>query len=98
MPNQTEQQDTREMPDEPKRWQKKTAAVEWLSTSIVHDLRNPLGANCEAAEMLIVADAAPAQVNRLATNIYRAAGRVIRLPLNRARTSRKPLTGVLYAR
>jgi signal transduction histidine kinase len=56
--------------------QEAVSAVDWLSTSIVHDLRNPLGAIYAAAEMLIDADAGPAQVNRLATNIYRAAGRM----------------------
>src|SRR6202163_4907803 len=52
------------------------SAVEWLSTSIVHDLRNPLGAIYAASEMLIEVDAGPTQVKRLATNIYRAAGRM----------------------
>jgi signal transduction histidine kinase len=49
---------------------------EWLSTSIVHDLRNPLAAIYAAAEMLIELDAGPTQAKRLATNIYRAAGRM----------------------
>jgi signal transduction histidine kinase len=57
-------------------WQENISAVEWLSTSIVHDLRNPLGAIYAAAEMLIELDAGPTQVKRLATNIYRAAGRM----------------------
>jgi len=52
------------------------SAVEWLSVSIVHDLRNPLGAICAAAEMLVGFDAGPTQVKRLASNIYRAAGRM----------------------
>jgi signal transduction histidine kinase len=52
------------------------SAVEWLSMSIVHDLRNPIGAIYAAAEMLMDVDAGPAQVKRLATNIYRAAGRM----------------------
>jgi len=56
-------------------WQENISAVEWLSTSIVHDLRNPLGAIYAAAEMLIEVDG-PTQVKRLATNIYRAAGRM----------------------
>jgi signal transduction histidine kinase len=54
----------------------KMSAVEWLSTSIVHDLRNPLAAICAAAEMLTELDAGPTQVKRLASNIYRAAGRM----------------------
>jgi signal transduction histidine kinase len=57
-------------------WLENISAVEWLSTSIVHDLRNPLGAIYAAAEMLIEVDAGPTQVKRLATNIYRAAGRM----------------------
>jgi signal transduction histidine kinase len=56
--------------------QENIPAVEWLSTSILHDLRNPLGAIYAAAEMLMEVDAAPTQVKRLATNIYRAAGRM----------------------
>src|ERR1700689_4504375 len=58
-----------------KRGQEHLSAVEWLSPSIVHDLRNPLGAIYAAAEMSLDVDAEPTQVNRLATNIYRAAGR-----------------------
>ena len=55
----------------------KIFAVEWLSTSIVHDLWNPLGAIYAAAEMMLVEfDAGPTQVKRLASNIYRAAGRM----------------------
>jgi signal transduction histidine kinase len=57
-------------------WQENISALEKLSTSIVHDLRNPLGAIYAAAEMLIQVDALPTQVKRLATNIYRAAGRM----------------------
>jgi signal transduction histidine kinase len=54
----------------------KTSGVDWLYTSIVHDLRNPLGAIYAASELLVEADAGPTQVKRLATNIYRAAGRM----------------------
>lgn len=50
--------------------------IEWLYTSIIHDLRNPLGSIYAAAELLINLDAGPAQVKRLATNIFRAAGRM----------------------
>jgi signal transduction histidine kinase len=53
-----------------------TSALEWLSTSIVHDFRNPVAAICAAAEMLKELDVGPAQVQRLATNIFRAAGRM----------------------
>jgi signal transduction histidine kinase len=57
-------------------WQKNVSAIEWLSTSIVHDLRNPLGTVYAAAEMLMELDPGPIQVKRLATNIFRAAGRM----------------------
>ncbi len=53
-----------------------TSAVEWLSSSIVHDLRNPLGAIYSAAEMLIRLDSTTTQMRRLATNIFNAAGRM----------------------
>ncbi len=43
-----------------------------LASSIVHDLRNPLAAIYGGAEMLVDTDLAPAQVKRLAGNIYRA--------------------------
>jgi signal transduction histidine kinase len=57
-------------------WPKRVSSIGWLSTSIVHDLRNPLGAIYAASELLVKADAGPTQVKRLATNIYRAAGRM----------------------
>jgi signal transduction histidine kinase len=51
------------------------SAIEWLSTSIVHDLRNPLATIYAAAEMLMH-HPGPTQVKRLSTNIYRAAARM----------------------
>ncbi len=60
----------------PESRQENTFGIEWLYTSIVHDLRNPLAAICAASEMLIEGDAGPNQVKRLATIIYRAAGRM----------------------
>jgi len=57
-------------------WQKRISSIGWLSTSIVHDLRNPLGTVCAGAEMLMELDLAPTQVKRLAANIHRAAGRM----------------------
>jgi signal transduction histidine kinase len=59
--------------------QKNVSDIEWLSTSIVHDLRNPLGAIYAAAEMLIELNPGMTQVQRLATNIFRAAGRMRQL-------------------
>ena len=56
--------------------QESVSAIEWLSTSIIHDLRNPLGAIYAAAEMLMDMDPGPSQRKRLATNIYCAAGRM----------------------
>jgi signal transduction histidine kinase len=56
--------------------QKRIPTIGWLSASIVHDLRNPLGAVFAGAEMLMELDPAPTQVKRLAANIYRAAGRM----------------------
>jgi signal transduction histidine kinase len=47
-----------------------------LSASIVHDLRNPLAAIYGGAEMLVDADLPPANVKRLAGNIYRASRRI----------------------
>lgn len=47
-----------------------------LSTSIVHDLRNPLAAIYGGAEMLVDGDLSPQQVHRLAVNIYDSSRRV----------------------
>jgi signal transduction histidine kinase len=47
-----------------------------LPASILHDLRNPVAAIYGAAEMLIDADLPPAQIKRLASNIYRASQRI----------------------
>jgi signal transduction histidine kinase len=48
----------------------------WLSTAIVHDLRNPLATVFAGAEMLMQLDATSTQAKRLAANIHRAAGRL----------------------
>src|SRR3984957_18128492 len=48
----------------------------WLSTSMVHDLRNPLETVDAGATMLMDQDSTPAEVKRLAGNIYRAASRI----------------------
>ena len=60
----------------PEAWQKNVSATEWLSASIVHDLRNPLTTVYTAAEMLVHLDPGLPQIKRLAINIYRAAGRM----------------------
>jgi signal transduction histidine kinase len=60
----------------PEIWQKRISTIGWLSTSIVHDLRNPLGTVFAGAEMLMQLDPASTQAKRLAANIYRAASRM----------------------
>lgn len=52
------------------------ATIGHLSTSIVHDLRNPLAAIYGGAEMMVDGDLPPAQLKRLANNIYRASRRI----------------------
>lgn len=56
--------------------QERIATIGRLSSSIVHDLRNPLAAIYGGAEMLVDSDLPPAQVKRLSTNIYRASRRI----------------------
>jgi signal transduction histidine kinase len=48
-----------------------------LSTSIVHDLRNPLAAIYGGAEMLVDANLSSSQVRRLAESIYQASRRIM---------------------
>jgi signal transduction histidine kinase len=52
--------------------QERISTIGRLSTSIVHDLRNPLAAIYGGAEMLIDGELSPAQMQRLAGNIYRS--------------------------
>ena len=52
--------------------QERIATIGQLSTSIVHDLRNPLAAIYAGAEMLVDGDLPVDQTRRLARNIYRA--------------------------
>ena len=63
-------------------------STQWLSASIVHDLRNPLGTVIAGAEMLMELDLAPAQVKRLAANVLGAAGRMRDLVADLACASR----------
>jgi signal transduction histidine kinase len=63
------------LPSRSETWQKRIS-TEWLSASIVHDLRNPLGTVIAGSEMLMELDLTPAQVKRLAANILRSAGRM----------------------
>src|SRR4029077_1461909 len=64
------------LPSRSESWQKRIPSISWLSTLIVHDLRNPLGTVLASAEMLMELDPAPTHVKRLAGNIHRAAGRM----------------------
>jgi signal transduction histidine kinase len=52
--------------------QERLAAVARLSSSLVHDLRNPLAAIYAGSEMLAEGDLSPARVQRLAVNLHRA--------------------------
>lgn len=52
--------------------QERISTIGQLSTSIVHDLRNPLAAIYAGAEMLVDGHLPPDQTRRLARNIYRA--------------------------
>lgn len=52
--------------------QERISTIGRLSTSIVHDLRNPLAAIYAGAEMLFDSNLSAVQVQRLAKNIYRA--------------------------
>ena len=56
--------------------QERISTIGRLSTSIVHDLRNPLAAIYGGAEMLVDTDLSPEQVRRLAVNIYRASRQI----------------------
>jgi signal transduction histidine kinase len=56
--------------------QERIMTIGRLSSSIVHDLRNPLAAIYGGAEMLVDRDLTPAQIQRLAGNIYRASRHV----------------------
>jgi signal transduction histidine kinase len=56
--------------------QERIATIGRLSTSIVHDLRNPLAAIYGGAEMLIDGELSAGQVQRLAGNIYRSSRRM----------------------
>jgi signal transduction histidine kinase len=55
------------------------SAIDWLSTSIVYDLRNPLATIYAAAETVVDLHPALIQVKRLAANIYGAADRMRKL-------------------
>jgi signal transduction histidine kinase len=56
--------------------QERISTIGRLSTSIVHDLRNPLAAIYGGAEMLVDTELSPEQVRRLSANIYRASRQI----------------------
>ncbi|MEI9811440.1 MAG: ATP-binding protein [Acidobacteriota bacterium] len=56
--------------------QERISTIGRISTSIIHDLRNPLAAIYGGAEMLVDRELSAAQVQRLAGNIYRASRKV----------------------
>lgn len=56
--------------------QERISTIGRLSTSLVHDLRNPLAAIYGGAEMLVDSHLSPAQVRRLAANIYKSSRRI----------------------
>jgi signal transduction histidine kinase len=64
------------------------ATVGRLSTSIIHDLRNPLAAIYGGAEMLVDAKLSPSQVKRLAESIYHSSRRILAMLQELADTTR----------
>lgn len=74
--------------------QEQIATIGRLSSSIVHDLRNPLAAVYGGAEMLVDAELSPEQRHRLAVTIYGASRRIQELLqdlLDVSRGKSKPL-------
>jgi signal transduction histidine kinase len=57
--------------------QERIATVGRLSTSIIHDLRNPLAAIYGGAEMLVDAELSVDQVRKLASSIYNSSRRIL---------------------
>jgi len=56
--------------------QERISTIGRLSTSIIHDLRNPLASIYGGSEMLVDDELSQPQVKRLAANIYRSSRRV----------------------
>jgi signal transduction histidine kinase len=52
---------------------------DWHSTSILHDLRNPVATICASSEMLMTSDVRPDEMKRLAANMHSAAARMRKL-------------------
>lgn len=68
--------------------QERIGTIGRLSTSIVHDLRNPLAAIYGGAEMLVEGDLPPEHVKRLAANIYRSSRHIQELLLDLVNVTR----------
>jgi signal transduction histidine kinase len=74
--------------------QEQISTISRLSSSIVHDLRNPLAAIYGGAEMLVDAELSSEQQRRLAANIYSSSRRIQELLqelLDVSRTRNKPV-------
>jgi K+-sensing histidine kinase KdpD len=69
--------------------QEAISTIGWLSASILHDLRNPLGTICAGAELLMGLDSTSTQVKRLVANMCRAAGRMRQLLADLASVARE---------
>src|SRR5207302_1731971 len=78
--------------------QERIATIGRLSTSIVHDLRNPLASIYGGAEMLIDGDLSSIQVQRLAGNIYRSSRRMQQMLQELVDAGRGPGTGAEVCR
>jgi len=73
--------------------QEQLSTIARLSSSIVHDLRNPLAAIYGGAEMLVDAELSSEQQRRLAANIYQSSRRIQELLqelLDVSRSQRRP--------
>jgi signal transduction histidine kinase len=76
--------DTLESSRDPENPGEAISTIGWISASILHDLRNPVGTIYAGAEMLMTLDTTPNQVKRLAANMHRAAGRMRELLIDLA--------------
>jgi signal transduction histidine kinase len=78
--------------------QERISTIGRLSSSIVHDLRNPLAAIYGGAEMMVDSDLSETQMKRLAGNIYRASKRIQGLLQDLLHVSREKITSPELAR